>query len=84
MNAAFAGLLGSRKALVAMLAIIAVSALSAMGRVAGEQAVDFCKWVVMTLIGSQALVDAATNHGLLAKGSTTTTTTNVNTGTGEV
>lgn len=64
MGSAFSDLMQSKKALVALAAIGAVLALAMTARVDGQQALDFCKWVVMTLIGSQALVDASANHGV--------------------
>lgn len=64
MGSAFSDLMQSKKALVALVAIAAVLALAFASKVDGQQALDFVKWVVMTLIGSQALVDASANHGV--------------------
>ena len=53
-------LLSSRKAIVMLASLIGVVLLAALGKIPGAQAVEFCKWVVMTWLGAQALVDATT------------------------
>jgi len=52
-------LLGSKKALIMLVAVVGAIVLAAIGKVDGQQALDFCKWVVMTWLGAQAVVDAA-------------------------
>ena len=60
-------LLNSRKALIMLLAVVGAFLLAALGKVAGDQALEFVKWVVMTWLGAQAVVDAATRPRLQPK-----------------
>ena len=59
MQSKLAELLGSRKFWVSIVAIGAVVTFAVMGRIAGDQALDFIKWVIGAWLGSQAATDVA-------------------------
>jgi hypothetical protein len=52
-------LLGSRKFWVSIVAIGAVITFAVLGKVAGDQAMDFIKWIIGAWLGSQAATDVA-------------------------
>ncbi len=47
------------KALVVLVAIIGVIVMNILGRIEGKEALDFIKWLVVTLVGALALEKAA-------------------------
>ncbi|HOA00819.1 MAG TPA: hypothetical protein PKI27_00775 [Dermatophilaceae bacterium] len=60
-----AQLFGSRKALITMLAIVGIVVLAGLGRVAGEQALDFIKWIVTAWLAAQAYEDGRVKSAAL-------------------
>jgi hypothetical protein len=65
-------LFGSQKAWVATLAIIAFTLLAALGRMPSHDAEMKIWWIVLTLLGTQGLEDAAHKFALPPPSSTTT------------
>ncbi len=59
MASVFMALAQSRKAWVVLAAVVGVIVMNVTGRVPGERALDFIKWIVMTWLGAQAAEDAA-------------------------
>jgi hypothetical protein len=53
-------LLNSRKAVIMLLALVAAALLTVSRYITGHEALEFCKWMVITWLGSQAVVDACT------------------------
>jgi hypothetical protein len=84
MTGSILSLLTSRKAIVMLFSIIAVSALAALGKIAGNDALDFVRWVVLVWIGSQAAVDAITRRTPCQTPSTSTPMWNISTRTESV
>lgn len=68
MATVFQNLIASRKAWVMMIAIVAVATLNALGRIEGDKALEFIKWVVMTWIAAQGVEDAAVKSTALKMG----------------
>lgn len=51
-------LFASRKFIVTMLGIISITVLASIGKVSGEDALNFAKWVLGSWVLAQAGVDA--------------------------
>jgi len=52
-------LFSSRKFVIALVAVLIIVVLAVAGRIAGDQALDFIKWVVGAWIAGQAATDVA-------------------------
>jgi len=65
----------SRKAVVLVFAIAGVVLMNCVGRIDGEKALDFIKWVVTAWLAAQALEDTGKHvgNGIAARGSVTPT-----------
>ena len=52
-------LVTSRKFLISLVAVVVICLLAAAGKVGGDQAMDFVKWVLGAWLASQAATDVA-------------------------
>jgi len=65
----------SRKAVVLVFAIAGVVLMNYLGRISGEEALAFVKWVVTAWLAAQAIEDTGKHvgNGIAARGSVTPT-----------
>jgi hypothetical protein len=66
MNAMIAGLASSRKAWVLLAAVVGAVVMNVAGRIDGDKALEFIKWLVMTWLGAQAYEDAHVKPAAMA------------------
>jgi hypothetical protein len=69
MNAMISSLATSRKAWVLLVAVVGAVVMNVAGRIDGEKALEFIKWIVMTWLGAQAYEDAHVKSSALENGS---------------